>query len=163
MGNGHPVSAVITTQEIADAFEGTKVAYFNTFGGNPVSCSVANAVLDVIEEEGLQQHAKQLGDYWLSELVKIKASCPLIGDVRGVGLFIGIEIVTDLLNRTPGTALARSITQRMRESGVLISADGPDVNVLKIKPPMVITKDDVDHFLKVFSDVMAAVNNNHND
>lgn len=163
MGNGHPVSAVITTQEIADAFEGTKVAYFNTFGGNPVSCSVANAVLDVIEDEGLQQHAKQLGDYWISELVKIKNSFPLIGDVRGVGLFIGIEIVTDLVNRTPATALARSITQRMRKKGVLISVDGPDVNVLKIKPPMVITKEDVDHFLKVFHDVMTTIENNHLD
>eukprot|EP00795_Rhopilema_esculentum_P017094 gene17094-8611_t len=153
MGNGHPVSAVVTTQEIADAFEKTNVAYFNTFGGNPVSCSIANAVLDVIEDEDLQQHAKNLGDYWIQRLNELKDLYPVIGDVRGVGLFIGIELVKDRVDREPAAEEAKKIVYKMRENGVLISADGPDENVLKIKPPMVIKQEDVDHFMNVFEKV----------
>eukprot|EP00794_Sanderia_malayensis_P016685 gene16685-18379_t len=157
-GNGHPVSAVITTQKIADAFENTKVAYFNTFGGNPVSCAIGNAVLDVIENEKLQQNAKEVGEYWLNQLNAIKDNYEFIGDVRGVGLFIGIELVNNRETREPATEMAKQFTYGMRKNGVLISADGPFSNVLKIKPPMVVNKNDVDRFMKVFQNVCKQIN-----
>jgi len=148
---------VITTQEIADAFAETKVPYFNTFGGNPVSCSIANAVLDVIEKEKLQEHAKDLGDYWLKRLIDLQDDHPLIGDVRGVGLFIGIELVHDRVTKEPATEIAKRVIYSLREKGILLSADGPDVNVLKIKPPLVITKEDVDHFMGTFVETLQSL------
>lgn len=157
MGDGHPISAVITTQEIADAFAETKVPYFNTFGGNPVSCSIANAVLDVIEKEKLQEHAKDLGDYWLKRLIDLQEDHPLIGDVRGVGLFIGIELVHDRVTKEPASEIAKRVIYSLREKGILLSADGPDVNVLKIKPPLVITKEDVDHFMGTFVETLQSL------
>jgi len=157
MGNGHPVSAVVTTQEIADAFAATKVPYFNTFGGNPVSCAIANAVLDVIEDEDLQQKAGDLGDKWLAKLKEIAPRHRLIGDVRGVGLFIGIELSKDKESKIPATEEAKLIADKLKDHGILISRDGPDNNVLKIKPPMVINEEDMEFFNTHLEQVMEEV------
>ena len=149
MGNGHPISCVVTTKEIAEAFSSSGMEYFNTYGGNPVYCAVGLAVLDVIEKENLQGNAVRVGTYLMELLSEQKAKHPLIGDIRGVGLFIGIDLVKDREKRTPATAEAQHIIYEMKGKGVLLSADGPHRNVLKIKPPMCFTEDDakflVDH------------------
>ena len=143
IGNGHPLAAVVTTPEIAESFN-TGMEYFNTFGGNPVSCAVGLAVLDVIEEEKLQENALRIGDRMKKGLEKLKAKYPLIGDVRGLGLFIGIELVLNRETLAPATEQATYVIERMKEEGILISTDGPFHNVLKIKPPMVFTEANAD-------------------
>ena len=135
IGNGHPLAAVITTREIADRFN-NGMEYFNTFGGNPVSCATGLAVLDVIEDEQLQSNALAVGEILLDGLKALQSKYALIGDVRGLGLFIGVELVTDLTQKTPAAGQASYITERMKQKGILISTDGPFHNVLKIKPPM---------------------------
>lgn len=142
MGNGHPVACVVTTKEIAEAFCSSGMEYFNTYGGNPVSSAVALAVLDVIENEDLQGNATRVGGYLTELLKKQKAKHTLIGDVRGVGLFIGIDLVKDHQRRTPATAEAQHVIYKMKEKRVLLSADGPHRNVLKIKPPMCFSEED---------------------
>uniref|UniRef100_A0A1B6KV85 Uncharacterized protein n=2 Tax=Graphocephala atropunctata TaxID=36148 RepID=A0A1B6KV85_9HEMI len=137
MGNGHPVAAVITTKEISRSFKNTGIEYFNTYGGNPVSCTVAKTVMEVIERENLRDHATKVGNHLLNSLRQLMSKHQLIGDVRGVGLFVGIELVTDRVRKTPATAEAQHIVSRMKEEHILVSSDGPDRNVLKLKPPMV--------------------------
>ena len=139
MGNGHPLSAVVTTKAIAEKFN-NGMEYFNSFGGNPVSCAVGHAVLNVIEEDELQQNAKNVGKYLKSLLNELKEKYSIIGDVRGHGLFLGIELVRDLESLNPADKEASQIVNSMKENGILISRDGPDHNVLKIKPPMVLTR-----------------------
>ncbi len=141
IGNGHPLGAVVTTPEIAAAFA-NGMEYFNTFGGNPVSCAVGLAVLDVIEQEGLQDHALRVGNQLMAGLRGLMAHYPLIGDVRGLGLFVGIELVLDREQKTPAGDHAAYVANRMRDHGILISTDGPDHNVLKLKPPMVFDEAD---------------------
>jgi 4-aminobutyrate aminotransferase-like enzyme len=143
MGNGHPLAAVVTTPEIAASFD-NGMEYFNTYGGNPVSCAVGLAVLDVIEEESLQENALHVGDRLKSGLRNLMRKHPLIGDVRGMGLFIGVELVTDRETLEPAAAHATYIVERMKDSGVLLSTDGPLHNVLKIKPPLVFAEGDAD-------------------
>ena len=137
---------MVTTPEIARSFAGG-MEYFNTFGGNPVSAEVGLAVLDVIEDEGLQAHARQLGAHLLTELRSLAAEHESVGDVRGHGLFLGIELVTDRAAKAPNAVLAEQVANALREQGVLISTDGPDHNVLKIKPPMVLSATDGEEFL----------------
>ena len=153
MGNGHPLAAVITTPEIADSFN-TGMEYFNTFGGNPVSCAVGMAVLDVIEDEKLQENALRVGQRMKRGLEKLKAKHPLIGDVRGLGLFIGIELVLDRETLTPATEQASYIIERMREEGILLSTDGPFHNVLKIKPPLVFTEANADFLVSTLDGIL---------
>lgn len=141
MGNGHPLAAVVTTPEIAASFA-NGMEYFNTFGGNPVSCAVGMAVLDTIGDEQLQQNALRVGNRLISGLHRLKHRHDVIGDVRGRGLFVGVELVLDRETRTPATAAAAYVVERMRDLGILISSDGPDRNVLKIKPPLVFTAED---------------------
>ncbi len=135
IGNGHPMAAVITTREIAESFD-NGMEYFNTFGGNPVSCAVGHAVLDVIEEEGLQENALRVGAELRAGLGALQSRFPLLGDVRGLGLFIGVELVNDRESLAPARGQAEYIAERMKQEGVLIGTDGPSGNVLKIKPPM---------------------------
>lgn len=144
MGNGHPISAVVTNREIANKFN-NGMEYFNSFGGNPVSCAVGHAVLDVIDEENLQLNASNVGNYLLDELKNINHS--LIGQVRGKGLFIGIELVKDQKLLTPAPAEARTVINEMKELGILMSTDGPDNNVLKIKPPIIFTSENADELV----------------
>ena len=153
IGNGHPLGAVITTREIADAFN-NGMEYFNTFGGNPVSCAIGNAVLDVIEDEQLQANADKIGGYLLEGLRALKQEFEIIGDVRGLGLFIGIELVKDRDSLAPAAAQASYIAERMKQSSVLIGTDGPLHNVLKIKPPMCFDRADADSLLAVLESVL---------
>ena len=130
--------------------------YFNTFGGNPVSCAAALAVLDVIRDEGLQENARDTGDYLLAGLRDLEGRHPLIGDVRGRGLFLGIELVRGRDTREPAAAEASSLVDRMKDAGVLLSTDGPLHNVIKIKPPMVFGPADADVLLKKLADGFSA-------
>lgn len=136
IGNGHPMAAVVTTPEIAQAFD-NGMEYFNSFGGNPVSAAVGMAVMDVIENEDLPRRAAATGAALLARWREMQARSPLIGDVRGEGLFLGLELVRDPHTRTPAPEAATAIVNGLREDGVLLSTDGPDGNVLKFKPPMV--------------------------
>ncbi len=145
LGNGHPMGAVITTRAIADAFA-NGMEYFNTFGGNPVSCAVGLAVLDVIEEEGLRARAVQLGARLQKGLLELAEDHPLIGEVRGRGLFLGVECVEGT-DRAPAPRQARHLVERMKQEGVLLSTDGPHHNVIKIKPPLVLGERDVDRMV----------------
>ena len=136
IGNGHPLGAVVTTRALADAFA-NGMEWFNTFGGNPVSCAVGMAVLDVIETERLQQNAATAGAHLLARLGALANEHECIGDVRGRGLFVGVDLVTDRTTKQPATALAGDVANGLRDLGVLVSTDGPADNVLKIKPPLV--------------------------
>jgi 4-aminobutyrate aminotransferase-like enzyme len=135
MGNGHPVAAVITTPAIARAFD-PQMEYFNTYGGNPVSCAVANAVLDTIEQEGLRERAVTVGAWLKGELEVLAETTPAMGDVRGAGMYMGIEWVVPGDGPLPDAAGAQRLVSHLRERGILLSLDGPQHNVIKIKPPL---------------------------
>ncbi|XP_012263548.2 alanine--glyoxylate aminotransferase 2-like [Athalia rosae] len=154
MGNGHPVAAVVTTLEIATSFKNTGIEYFNTYGGNPVSCAVANAVMEVIEREGLQQHALKVGNHLIEELEKLAQRHAIIGDVRGAGLFVGIELVKDRTKKLPATAEAKHVVSRMKEEKILISSEGPDNNIIKLKPPMVFSTENADQLVATLDKVL---------
>ncbi len=150
IGNGHPLAAVVCTREVADAFA-NGMEYFNTFGGNPVSCAIGTEVLRVIRDEGLQENALDTGNYLKAELKKMQKEFPVIGDVRGQGLFLGIELCdAELL---PQTEKAAYLANRMKELGILMSTDGKDVNVMKIKPPMVFSQSHSDMLLEALQRV----------
>ena len=133
IGNGHPLAAVACTEAVAIAFA-NGMEYFNTFGGNPVSAAIGLAVLDVVKEEKLQENAYEIGEFLKSELRLLQKQFPLIGDVRGEGLFLGFELVED--GKIPATDKTAYLANRMSAHGILISVDGPQNNVIKIKPPM---------------------------
>ncbi|MEE2669945.1 MAG: aminotransferase class III-fold pyridoxal phosphate-dependent enzyme [Gemmatimonadota bacterium] len=152
IGNGHPLSAVVTTHEIAQTFD-NGMEYFNTFGGNPVSCAVGLAVLDVIEEEDLQVHAHCVGEHLLKRLRSLMDFHPSLGDVRGRGLFLGVEVVSDVECREPAADVASYIVERMKRCGILLSTDGPAHNVIKIKPPMTFTEEDANRVAQVMGKV----------
>jgi 4-aminobutyrate aminotransferase-like enzyme/Ser/Thr protein kinase RdoA (MazF antagonist) len=154
IGNGHPLGAVVTTPEIAASFD-NGMEYFNTFGGNPVSCAIGLAVLDVIADEQLQANARTVGARLLAGLGALMERHPLIGDVRGLGLFIGVELVRDRAALTPATDQAAYVANRMRERGVLLSTDGPFHNVLKIKPPLVFDAANADHLVATLDAILA--------
>jgi 4-aminobutyrate aminotransferase-like enzyme len=147
MGNGHPMGAVVCTDEIAEAFN-NGMEFFSSFGGNPVSCAIGQAVLEVIEEEQLQQNAKMVGDYYLQELAKLQQKYERIGDIRGSGLFIGFEFVKDRLTLEPDTKLAQKVKNELREKFILVSTDGPFDNVIKSKPPLCFSKENVDEVIE---------------
>ena len=153
-GNGHPLAVVVTTPAIADAFA-NGMEYFNTFGGNPVSCEIGLAVLDVIADERLQENARSVGGHLMGRLRELAADHPVIGDVRGLGLFVGVELVRDRDARTPAPRIAGYVAERMRDLGVLLSTDGPDHNVLKVKPPIVFSRRDADHLADTLDRVLA--------
>ena len=155
IGNGHPMAAVFTTKEIADSFKGME--FFSTFGGNPVSCAIGMAVMDVIEEKNLIENSKLMGELFIDGLTKLKNRYEIIGDIRGKGLFLGIELVKNRSSLEPAPKEAKLLVEGMLSKNILLSIDGPRKNVIKIKPPMVITKEDVDRTIKslneVFSDI----------
>ena len=136
IGNGHPLAAVVVTDEIADAFN-NGMEYFNTYGGNPVSMATGKAVLQAIQGEEMQAHALQTGNLLMEALRRLAPRHPLIGDVRGMGLFVGIELVRDRQTLEPAVPEIDMIVERMKDRGFLLSTDGPLHNVLKIKPPLV--------------------------
>jgi 4-aminobutyrate aminotransferase-like enzyme/Ser/Thr protein kinase RdoA (MazF antagonist) len=153
IGNGHPLAAVVTTPEIAASFD-NGMEYFNTYGGNPVSCAVGLAVLDVIADEGLQQRALTVGGRMLAGLRELGARQALIGEARGQGLMLGVELVRDRSTLEPAAAEASYVANRKRERGIQISTDGPLHNVLKIKPPLVYAPEDADRLVSTLDQVL---------
>jgi 4-aminobutyrate aminotransferase-like enzyme len=154
MGNGLPIGGVIARPDVLEQFAAT-ARYFNTFGGNPVCCAAALAVLDVIRDEGLQENARLVGEYLRAGLSRLAAADDRIGQVRGAGLFIGVDFVTDTQSREPDPATALAMVNRLRELRVLISASGPLGHVLKIRPPLPFSKSDGDEFLDRFQQALA--------
>jgi len=156
IGNGHPLGAVVTTPEIAEAFD-NGMEYFNTFGGNPVSCFVGMEVLNVIEEEKLQENALRVGNKIIEGFKELQKRYPVIGDVRGSGLFIGVELVKDPETIEPAPELASEIVERMKEKGVLLNTEGPYNNALKIKPPIIFTENNADQLLTRIEEVLRSI------
>jgi len=154
MGAGHPIGAVVTTRPIAEEF-GKSNVYFNTFGGNPVSAAVGMAVLDVFEEEHVQRNVQEVGRHLRSRLQELAQKHSLIGEVRGLGLFLGIEMVKDRETREPATIEALTIAERMREEGVLLGCTGRSGNVVKIRPPLVFSRENADFLTDTLDRVMS--------
>ena len=153
IGNGHPMGAVVTTRAVAQAFA-NGMEFFSTFGGNPVSAEIGLAVLDVLEDEGLQAHALEVGDHFRVGLASLMARHASVGDVRGRGLFLGAELVSDRAGPTPGRDIARYAVARLKEKGILLSTDGPDDNVIKIKPPLCFSAHDADRVVAALDEVL---------
>jgi 4-aminobutyrate aminotransferase-like enzyme len=151
IGNGHPLGVVVCTREVADAFA-NGMEYFNTFGGNPVSSVIGKEVLRIIKEEKLQQNALQTGEALLSELDKMKSEFSCIGDVRGKGLFLGVEFCTSDL--VPLPQHAGYLVNRARDLGILMSTDGPKHNVVKIKPPMIFSEADAGELMERLNQIL---------
>ena len=151
LGNGHPVAAVVCTEEVANKFA-NGMEFFNTFGGNPVSCAIAAEVLQVVEDECLQLNALEVGEYLKTELKKLSKSFPIMGSIRGQGLFLGIELVSAM--KHPLEVQAKYLVNRMKYNGILMSTDGPDNNVIKIKPPLVFSKEDANFLIEVLTSVL---------
>jgi alanine-glyoxylate transaminase/(R)-3-amino-2-methylpropionate-pyruvate transaminase len=154
IGNGVPLGALTTRREIAEVM--TQRVHFNTFGGNPVCMAAGLAVLEVIEEEGLQENSRVVGGHFKSGLEELQQRHPLIGDVRGMGLMLGVELVRDRESKEPATSETAVVLEEARSMGVLVGKGGLFGNVLRIKPPMCITRDDVDFALAVLDRALAA-------
>jgi 4-aminobutyrate aminotransferase-like enzyme len=145
---------VITTPEIARSFD-NGMEFFSTFGGNPVACAVGLAVLEVLEQEHLQEHALKVGEHLETQLLALQEKYPLIGDVRGSGLFLGIDLVLDRTTRAPAPVQASYVVNRLRESGILTGTDGPHHNVVKIRPPLMLPERDASHFAETLAAILA--------
>ena len=148
IGNGHPIGAVATTRAIAESFA-NGMEWFNTFGGNPVSAAAGMAVLDVLEDEELQPHADRVGARLIGALSDLASRHAAIGDVRGHGLFLGVDLVIDRDTKEPDPSLASHVLEQAVARGVLLSSDGPGRNVLKIKPPLPFADVDADRLVEV--------------
>ena len=157
MGNGHPVAAVITRADIVDRFA-RETEWFSTFGGNPVACEASLAVLDVIEQEGVQSNATEQGTWIRGALDELMARHSLIGDVRSLGLLIGVELVRDRVMRDPATAEAGVVLNAMREHGVLVGTTGRQSNVLKVRPPLVISREEAEVLVGTLDRVLLECN-----
>jgi len=154
IGNGFPLGAVVTRPEIAAAFD-NGMEYFNTFGGTQAACAVGLAVLDVMRDEGLQAHALEVGARLKRGLEGLVDHFPVVGDVRGLGLFLGVELVRDRDSLEPAAAQATYVVNRMRDRGILLSTDGPLHNVLKIKPPLPFSAADADRLVEAARETLA--------
>lgn len=146
LGNGHPLGAVVCNQKLADAFN-NGMEYFNTFGGNPVSCVIGHSVLDIVDQEHYMNHAKKIENAFYNGFESLKKEFQMVADYRGYGLFLGIEFCINKVDKKPATNQAKYLVHRMKESGILMSTDGPDDNVIKIKPPMVFDEKNVEEVL----------------
>jgi 4-aminobutyrate aminotransferase-like enzyme len=154
MGNGYPVAAMVAKPDVLAPF-GSHCRYFNTFGGSPVAMAAARAVLEIIGEERLRERAKETGSYLRRGLAALRESFQVIGDVRGAGLFIGVELVDDRATRSPATRFAAELVNELRRRRVLISAAGPGANVLKIRPPLPFGRAEADLFLETLEASLA--------
>lgn len=157
IGNGHPMAAVVTTREIADAYDRSGVTYFNTFGGNPVSCAIGQAVLDVMERENLKSNVCEMSSLLFDGLKVLRDRYPVIADVRGQGLYIGMELVEDRTSLKPASRLAGNVVEEMKSRGILLNTNGYDNNIIKIKPPLIIGEKDVKRLLAEFDGVLSMV------
>ncbi|MGB2645766.1 MAG: aminotransferase class III-fold pyridoxal phosphate-dependent enzyme [Candidatus Acidiferrum sp.] len=153
IGNAFPLAAVVTTPEIASSFD-NGMEYFSTFGGNPVACAAGLAVLDVLEEENLQENAHQVGSYLMARLKSLQGKHALVGDVRGSGLFLGLDLVLDRESREPAPQQASYVANRLRDCSILTGTDGPHHNVIKLRPPLNFSQTDADVFLATLEEVL---------
>ena len=156
MGAGHPLAVVVTTPEIAADFA-RESEYFNTFGGNPVSATAGKAVLEVVARENLLANVKKSGDYLIDGFKDLAARHDLIGDIRGKGLFLAVELVRSRETREPGTSEAAAVVEHMRENGVLLALIGEQRNQLKLRPPLVFTTEHADIALAALDDALSRV------
>ncbi|WP_322514189.1 aminotransferase class III-fold pyridoxal phosphate-dependent enzyme [Rhodopseudomonas palustris] len=156
MGNGYPMAGVIVRPELVADF-GEKARYFNTFGGNPIAAAAGMAVLKVIEEEGLVARARDVGAYIQDGMRQLAEKYPAIGDVRGAGLFIGVELVSDMATKSPDAATTTKLVNGLRERRILISASRPGANVLKIRPPLVFSPENADTLFEGMEDVFKSL------
>lgn len=156
MGNGHPIGGVVASTDTLNAFR-KAFRYFNTFGGNPVSCAAASAVLDVLDDEKLMENARVVGEHARAGLSKLAEKHDLIGNVRGSGLFFGAELVLDRVTKEPAAEIATRVINAMRERGVLMGKLGVQQNATKIRPPMPFSKDNADMMLSVLDDVLSGL------
>jgi 4-aminobutyrate aminotransferase-like enzyme len=154
IGNAFPLAAVVTTPEIAASFA-NGMEFFSTFGGNPVACAAGLAVLDVLRDEALQQNALRVGTQWIRELRSLQPNYPLVGDVRGLGLFLGIDLINERETRAPAPDQASYIVNRLREKGILAGTDGPHHNVIKLRPPLCFSDSDAMLFTSTLASVLA--------
>ncbi|HET8967028.1 MAG TPA: aminotransferase class III-fold pyridoxal phosphate-dependent enzyme [Candidatus Acidoferrum sp.] len=145
IGNSFPLAAVVATREIADSFN-NGMEFFSTFGGNPVSCAAGLAVLDVLRDEGLQENALRIGQLLVRKFHELQRWHPLIGDVRGAGLFLGLDLVLSQTTREPAPNRASYVVNRLREEGILAGTDGPHHNVIKLRPPLIFSESDAEYF-----------------
>jgi len=156
IGNGHPLAAVITTSTIAEKFaQGAE--YFSTFGGSTLSCLTGKEVLDIVDDEELQHNARNMGARLLDQLRQIQTRHPAIGEVRGMGLFIGVDLVEDRVSRKPATALAEHVTNRLREAHILVGREGPADNILKIRPPLTVDAAAIDRICSTLDKILQEV------
>ena len=153
IGNGFPLAAVITTPQIAASFD-NGMEFFSTFGGNPVASAVGLAVLDVLEDENLQDNALRLGRYLIAKFNALQDKHALIGDVRGSGLFLGLDLVRDRVTREPAPEEASYVVNRLRDCGILAGTDGPHHNVIKLRPPLIFSQSDADLFLGTLESIL---------
>ena len=156
MGNGYPVAGVLVVPEVVAAF-GRDTRYFNTFGGNTVAMAAAQVTLDVIRDEGLLAASGRVGEFLRGELAGLAARYELVGDVRGAGLYVGIELVRERASRTPDPAAATAVVNGLRQRRVLISATGEHGNVLKIRPPLVFSEADASRLLTELDAVLGSL------
>ncbi|WP_171232841.1 aminotransferase class III-fold pyridoxal phosphate-dependent enzyme [Ruegeria sp. HKCCA4812] len=154
IGNGHPLGVLVTTTEIADSFN-NGIEFFSTFGGSTLSCRIGKEVLDIVDDEGLQDNARRMGDRLMAGLRQIEADFGCVGDVRGMGLFLGVELIN--LDGSEGTEICSYVKNRMRDHRILIGSEGPKDNILKIRPPLTIEAEDVDMILWALRDVLSEV------
>ncbi|GAB5534230.1 MAG: aminotransferase class III-fold pyridoxal phosphate-dependent enzyme [Rubricoccaceae bacterium] len=155
IGNGHPLGVVFTTEAIASSFADAGMEFFSTFGGNPVSCAIGLAVLDVVQGEGLQSRAQLVGTTLCDGLRELMRRHPILGDVRGTGLFIGVELVENRETLEPATEKARQLVEALRQRRILTGTDGPFENVIKIKGPMVLTRAEAAEAIRAFDDILS--------
>lgn len=156
MGAGHPIAGVVARGDLLDNFRRSEM-YFNTYGGNPVSCAVGLAVLNIIEEEHLVENAATVGDYVLQSFKKLQDKHDIVGDVRGKGLFFGLDLVKDRTTKEPAHAEAKTIVNQMRDRGVLMGKIGEHDNILKLRPPLCFSKDNADLLVSTLNDVLSSL------
>jgi 4-aminobutyrate aminotransferase-like enzyme len=153
MGNGHPLGAVITTRAIAEAFA-AQGSFFSSAGGSPVSCVVGTTVLDIIEDEGLQRNAAEIGDHLIARCTDLMQRYPIVGAVHGMGLYLGVELVRSRESSEPATAECQAICDRLRELGIIVQPTGERANVLKMKPPMCLSRASADFYVDQLEEVL---------
>jgi 4-aminobutyrate aminotransferase-like enzyme len=156
MGNGMPVAGLVARPEVLEGFF-RQAGYFNTFGGNSVSCAAGMAVLEVVKREDLMANARRVGDYIMAGFRKMAGKFPVIGDVRGAGLYIGVELVNDRRTKEPATEATGRLVNGLRDRHILIGAAGRNANVLKIRPPLPFSEKNADLFLSATAGVLEAI------
>jgi 4-aminobutyrate aminotransferase-like enzyme len=154
IGNGHPLGVLVTTKAIAESFaKGPE--FFSTFGGSTLSCRIGKEVLDIVDDEGLQENAQVMGAKLLAGLNGLSSRHAAIGDVRGMGLFLGLELINP--DGSEATALCKYIKNRMRDHRILIGSEGPKDNILKIRPPLTIDAQGVEMILSALESILCEV------